>query len=182
MGEQKTIAAIGGASAPANFLCVGNFSTICGASKSNPAVAKTDSAKPASRACQGSPRTTAHIAKPSAGKESDPRLPSCADKSTAAIAAARNTDGDGLTKAIKQISAIAVAMIRTFLRRIKNCIHHSTKVETIAKLAPLTATKWVNPERFIASLNSGDCLDVSPSTIPGINAPASPSPELSRKP
>ena len=182
MGEQKMIAAIGGASEPANFLCVGSLSTIRGASKSNPAVANTDKANPASRDCQGSPRTTAQIAKPKAGKESDPRLPSWADNKTAAIAAARNTDGDGRTKAMKQASAIAVAIIRTFLRRIRNCMHHSTKVETIAKFAPLTATKWVNPERFIASLNSGDCLEVSPNTIPGINAPASPVPEFSRSP
>ena len=61
-------------------------------------------------------------------------------------------------------------------------MHHKTKVETIAKFAPLTATRWVRPDRFIASLNSGDCFDVSPKTIPGINAPASPSPELLRNP
>ena len=61
-------------------------------------------------------------------------------------------------------------------------MHHNTKVETIAKFAPLTATKWVKPERFITSLNSGVCFEVSPKTIPGIKAPASPSPELVRNP
>ena len=55
---------------------------------------------------------TAAIAKPNAGKESVFRLVACADKSTAAIAAARKTDGDGRTNAMKHPRAIAVAMIR----------------------------------------------------------------------
>ena len=101
---------------------------------------------------------------------------------TAAIAAARKTDGDGRTRAIKQMSAIAVAPRRSFMRVKRNCMHHKTKLETIAKFAPLTATKCVNPERFIAVLNSILCLDVSPKTIPGIKAPASPSPDKLRSP
>ena len=132
---------MGGASAPANFLWVGNFSSITGASSNSPAVANTESAKPASCACQGSPITTAAIAKPNAGNESVRRLLACADNKTAAIAAARNTEGDGLTNAIKQLSAIAVANKRCCVRLMKNCMHHKTKLETIAKLAPLTATK-----------------------------------------
>ena len=75
IGAQKTMAAIGGASAPANFWWVGSFSSIRGARSSKPAVANTDRAKPASRACHGSPKTTAQIAKPRAGKESEARLP-----------------------------------------------------------------------------------------------------------
>ena len=68
-GEQKTIAAMGGASACASFSGVkrASFSTTRGANKSRPAVAITERAKPASRACHGSPTTTAAIAKPSAG-------------------------------------------------------------------------------------------------------------------
>ena len=112
MGAQKTVAAIGGARAPANFLWVGRWFSMTGANRSKPAVASTDSAKPASRDCHGSPITTAAIAKPNAGKESVFRLVTWAESNTAAIAAARNTDGDGLTKAIKQARAIAVAMIR----------------------------------------------------------------------
>ena len=111
-GEQKTIAAIGGANAPANFLFAGNLSWMRGANSNSPAVASTDKANPASRDCHGSPRTTAHIAKPSAGNESVPRLPSCAESITAAIAAARRTDGDGRTSAMKHTSAIAVASTR----------------------------------------------------------------------
>jgi hypothetical protein len=76
IGAQKIIAAIGGANAPASVLWVGNRSWIRGASNNNPAVANTDKAKPASRACHGSPSTTAQIAKPRAGSESDARLPS----------------------------------------------------------------------------------------------------------
>ena len=117
------------------------------------------------------------MAKPRAGKESDARLLACAKIKTAAIAAARSTDGEGRTSAIKQISAIAVAIRRYLLFLIGNCINHKTNEETIAKLAPLTATKCVNPDLFICSLNSDDCLDVSPKTIPGIKEPASPSPE-----
>ena len=111
-GEQKIIAAIGGATAPANFLLIGNRSRIIGAKSNNPAVAKTESAKPASLACQGSPITTAAIAKPSAGMESVARLLAWANIKTAAIAAARRTEGEGRTSAIKQISAIDVASSR----------------------------------------------------------------------
>ena len=98
------------------------------------------------------------------------------------MAAARKTEGDGRTSAIKQSKAIAVALKRSFIRLKMNCIHHKTKLETIAKFAPLTATKCIKPERFIAVLNSALCLAVSPSTIPGINAPASPSPDKLRSP
>ena len=75
-------------------------------------MARTDSANPASRDCQGSPSTTATIANPNAGKESVARFVASAESRTAAIAAARNTDGEGRTSAIKQESAIAVAIIR----------------------------------------------------------------------
>ena len=75
-GAQKTIAAIGGAIA-----CANNFGSALskkvmmrGANSNKPAVASTDKAKPASRLCQGSPITTAAIAKPKAGKESAPRF------------------------------------------------------------------------------------------------------------
>ncbi|CAB4573658.1 unannotated protein [freshwater metagenome] len=132
---------MGGARAPASFRWTGKRSLIIGANKSSPAVAKTERAKPASRACQGSPITTAAMAKPSAGNESAARLLACAKIKTAAIAAARSTDGDGRTSATKQISAIAVASRRYLLFLIGNCINHKTNEETIAKLAPLTATK-----------------------------------------
>ena len=56
------------------------------------------------------------------------------------------------------------------------------KVETIAKLAPLTATKCVSPDLRISFLNVGLCSDVSPKTIPGINAPLSPLPLARRSP
>ena len=140
---------MGGANAPANFLCVGRCSSITGANRSSPAVAKTESAKPASRDCHGSASTTAAMAKPKAGKESVLRFVAYAESSTAAIAAARKTEGDGRTSAIKQVKATAVAIILCELRRIKNCMHHKTKLETIAKFAPLTATKCVSPDLFI---------------------------------
>jgi hypothetical protein len=71
-GEQKSVAAIGGASASANFrgMNLAKEVIILGAASNKPPVAKTDSAKPASRDCQGSAITTAEIAKPSAGNES----------------------------------------------------------------------------------------------------------------
>ena len=112
-----------------------------GAKSNSPAVARTDKAKPASRACHGSPITTAAIAKPNAGKESLGLREPLATNKTAAIAAARNTDGDGRTKAIKDAKNIAVAPSLHRRERIKNCIPHKTKAETIAKFAPLTATK-----------------------------------------
>ena len=126
--------------------------------------------------------TTAAIAKPRAGSESRPRLVPCAMSKTAAIAAARSTDGDGRTSAMNAIREIAVAERRNFIFENRNCMSHKTKAETSAKLAPLTATKCVNPERFIESLNSALCLDVSPSTMPGMSAPAFPSPESERRP
>ena len=112
-----------------------------GAKSSKPAVARTDNAKPASRACHGSAMTTAAIAKPRAGNESLGLRDPFATNNTAAIAAARNTDGDGRTSAIKDAKNIAVAPRRHLIDRTKNCIAHKTKAETIAKLAPLTATK-----------------------------------------
>jgi hypothetical protein len=142
-GEQKIVAAIGGAKA--SLINLGMYldshATIRGAKSNNPAVARTDRAKPASRACHGSAMTTAAIAKPSAGKESLGRLDPFAMSNTAAIAAARNTDGEGRTRAINEAKKIAVAPRRQRIERIKNCIIHKTNAETIAKFAPLTATK-----------------------------------------
>jgi hypothetical protein len=183
-GEQNIVAAIGGARASLiNFgKYFDNHAMIRGAKRSNPAVAKTDNAKPASRACHGSPITTAAIAKPNAGKESLGLREPFATNKTAAIAAARNTDGDGRTKAINDAKNIAVAPRRHLSERTMNCIAHKTNAETIAKFAPLTATKCVNPERFMSALNVTLCLDVSPRTIPGINAPASPDPLFIRRP
>ena len=142
-GEQKIVAAIGGAKASlTNFgKYLDSQAIIRGAKSSKPAVAKTDSAKPASRACHGSPITTAAIAKPSAGKESLGLRDPFATNNTAAIAAARNTDGDGRTRAMNDAKKIAVAPNRHLMDRIKNCIAHKTNAETIAKFAPLTATK-----------------------------------------
>jgi hypothetical protein len=65
------------------------------------------------------------------------------------MAAARNTEGEGLTSAIKQIKAIAVAKTRRRIVRKMNCMHHKTNAETMAKFAPLTATKCVKPDRRI---------------------------------
>ena len=142
-GEQKIVAAIGGAKA--SLISFGKYleshAIMRGAKSSKPAVAKTDNAKPASRACHGSPITTAAIAKPSAGRESLGLRDPFATNNTAAIAAARKTDGDGRTSAIKLAKNIAVAPKRHLMERIKNCIAHKTKAETIAKFAPLTATK-----------------------------------------
>ena len=142
-GEQKIVAAIGGAKA--SLINLGKYFDshvmIRGAKSNNPAVARTDRAKPASRACHGSPITTAAIAKPNAGKESLGLREPLATNKTAAIAAARSTDGDGRTNAIKDAKNIAVAPKRHLRERIKNCIPHKTNAETIAKFAPLTATK-----------------------------------------
>ena len=142
-GEQKIVAAIGGARASLKSFgkYFDNHVIMRGAKSNNPAVAKTDNAKPASRACQGSPITTAAIAKPSAGNESLGLRDPLATNRTAAIAAARNTDGDGRTSAIKDARKIAVEPNRHLIDRIKNCMAHKTKADTIAKLTPLTATK-----------------------------------------
>ena len=142
-GEQKIVAAIG--SAKASLINSGkyfdNHSMMRGAKSNNPAVARTDKAKPASRDCHGSPMTTAAIAKPRAGSESLGLREPLATNKTAAIAAARSTDGDGRTKAIKDAKNIAVAPSLHRRERIKNCMPHKTKAETMAKFAPLTATK-----------------------------------------
>ena len=84
-GEQKSVAAIEGASASANTLgtYLESEAIILGAKSKRPAVANTESAKPASRDCQGSAITTALIAKPNAGKESRARPVPCATNKTA---------------------------------------------------------------------------------------------------
>ena len=153
-GVQKIVAANGVAItiAKARGIFFENFSTSTGANNKSPAVAKTESAKPGSRTCQGSAIITAPIAKPSAGSESLPRWVPCANNKTDAIAAARSTDGDGRTNAMKAIRKSAVTANRNGIRRIRNCIRYKMKVETIAKLAPLTATKWVRPDLRISSL------------------------------
>ena len=71
-GAQKSVAAIGGASASANFrgTNLAKKVIILGAASNKPPVANTDRANPASRDCHGSAITTAAIAKPSAGSES----------------------------------------------------------------------------------------------------------------
>ena len=112
-----------------------------GARTNKPAVARTERAKPGSRACHGSIATTAAIAKPSAGSESPGTFLDAAISATAAIAAARKTDGDGRTRAMNAASAIAVIARRAGIRRKRNCMHQRTNAETIAKLAPLTATR-----------------------------------------
>lgn len=161
IGEQRMVAAIGSANP------LGNFKR--GAIIKRPAVANTDKAKPGSLACQGSAKITAAIANPSEGIESLFSRWDFAKITTAAIAAARNTDGDGRTKPINAIKTIEVAnnLIRILL--IGYCINQSTNELTMAKLAPLTAVRWVNPDLRMASLNSGVCNEVSPNTIPGIS-------------
>ena len=142
-GRQSANAAIGIARTTAIFSgsqrC--KYAVIRGARTKSPAVARTESAKPGSRDCHGSIVTTAAIAKPSAGSESPRCRVDIAINITAAMAAALNTDGVGRTSAIKQASAIAVANKRAGTLRKINCMHHKTNAETIAKLAPLTATK-----------------------------------------
>ena len=147
-----------------------------------PAVANTDKAKPGSRDCHGSIATTAAIAKPSAGSESPRCRVDMAISITAAIAAARNTDGDGRTSAMKQAKAIAVENSRAGILRKMNCMHQRTKAETMAKFAPLTAVKWVSPALRISFLKAALCFAVSPITMPGMSAPASPPPLAFRKP
>ena len=123
-GAQKSVAARGVAIIVASTFGITfeNFSTRRGAAISKPAVASTESAKPGSRTCQGSATTTAAIAKPNAGRESRPRCVPCAMSKTAAIAAARSTDGDGLTSAMKAMSTKAVApSLKGIFRKI-NCI------------------------------------------------------------
>ena len=72
--------------------------------------------------------------------------------------------------------------MRKRIVRKRNCAHHKIKAETIAKLAPDTATKWVSPERRISPRKFSFCNEVSPKTIPGINEPASPVPLAARSP
>ena len=75
-----------------------------------------------------------------------------------------------------------MAIIRKRMVRKRNCAHHKMKAETIAKLAPDTATKWVRPERRISVRKFSLCSEVSPKTMPGISEPASPVPLASRSP
>ena len=180
---QSEIAAIGGASALAkrsgrNFW---KYSVIFGARSSSPAVANTERANPGSRLCQGSMRITAAIAKPSAGIESLCRPDPLANNITAAIAAARKTEGDGRTSEMKAISTTPVSVIRSQSFRITHCESQSRNAETIAKFAPLTAVKCASPLLRIATLKSALCSDVSPRTMPGISAPESSPRESFRK-
>ena len=123
-GAQNKVAASGVAMTVATGfgIFLENFSTRCGAKINRPAVASTERAKPGSRTCHGSATTTAAIAKPSAGSESRPRCVPCANNKTAAIAAARSTDGDGRTSAIKAMRKMAVAPRRIGILRKINCI------------------------------------------------------------
>ena len=123
-GAQNKVAASGVAItvATAFGIFAENFSTRGGARIKRPAVAKTDKAKPGSRTCHGSATTTAAIAKPSAGRESRPRCVPCAINKTDAIAAARSTEGDGRTRAIKAMRNMAVAPRRKGILRKINCI------------------------------------------------------------
>ena len=143
MGRQSAVAAIGGATTDAIFWgklpCI--FPIKAGATSNKPAVARTERANPGSLACQGSIAITAAIARARAGRESLLRREPIATRATAAIAAARRTDGVGRTSAIKIARKIAVAISRGGMVRKINCIHQRMKAETIAKLAPLTATK-----------------------------------------
>ncbi len=43
----------------------------------------------------------------------------------------------------------------------------------IAKFVPLTAVRCESPVFLISNVCQSDCKEVSPKTIPGINAPAS---------
>ena len=88
---------------------------------------------------------------------------------TAAIAAARKTDGDGRTKPINAINAAEVTNSRRRTRLIGYCISQSRNELMIAKLAPETAVKCVKPDLRIALENSTLCSEVSPNTIPGIS-------------
>ncbi|CAB4961360.1 unannotated protein [freshwater metagenome] len=106
-----------------------------------PAVAATESAKPASRAWNGSSSTSVPIAKPSDanGSDSDPRA--LAINKTAVITLARKTEGDGLTRKMNPIRTSAVTIIRTRLLRNIHCESHNIVAAMMAKFSPLTAVK-----------------------------------------
>ena len=124
-----------------------------GAIRSNPAVANTERAKPGSLDCHGSAITTTAIANPNDGIEWLCERCDFAKITTAAIAAARSTDGDGRTKPINAIKNIEVTNKRARTLFIGNCINQSKKELIIAKFAPETAVRCVSPDLRMASPN-----------------------------
>ena len=143
-------------------------------SRSIPAVAATESAKPGSVASKGSIKIRSEIARPSAASADDLTPRAFAIKSTLTITVARNTDGEGRTKKMKPSSTRADIKSRALKLGISHCKNHNIKAAMIAKFSPLTAVRCVSPDRNISFTNTWVSSEVSPRTRPGMSAPLAP--------
>ena len=90
-----------------------------------------------------------------------------AASATAPIAAARTTEGCGRARTTKPVIATAARTGRARPRIPTRRPTRSTNPVTIARLAPLTAVRWVRPAVRKSSLTSAGTLEVSPTTSPG---------------
>lgn len=135
-----------------------------------PAVARTESRNPASKAHSGSIRSSPVIAQPSAAAAVPGRPSSRASSATPAMTPARTTDGDGPTKATYMTIATAV---RTARRRRWSPPAIAPRVDaTIAMFQPLIATTWLAPAIVKASARSRSTRSRSPMSTPAAS-PAS---------
>ena len=138
-----------------------------GASRSSDAVARTDMAKPASRASRASCTSSASTVAASAGTACRGRPVASETRATAAISAARSTLGEGRATSTKATSTTAPASAHAHGRSRARRSTSSVAPTTMEQLVPLTATRWVSPATRNRSTSTGSRPAVSPSTSPG---------------
>lgn len=166
-GAQASCAATGAAMATARTRgsLRARRDTSGGPSRSRPPVAVADSAKPNERASHGSSASSTITAADSAGTPAARRPRHRPTSPTAVMAAARTTLGSGLASTTKPATAAAATPSRGPRRSLRRA--SSTAPPTMARLAPLTAVRWVRPEARIAASRSSASALVSPTTSPG---------------
>jgi hypothetical protein len=135
-----------------------------------PAVASTDSRKPASSIQAGSSRSSPATAQPRAAAAVPGRPSSRASSATPAIVPARTTDGEGPTKSTYTAMATAVSTARR--RRCMPPAMAASVDATIAMFQPEMATTWLAPAVVNAAARSRSTRSRSPISTPAAS-PAS---------
>jgi hypothetical protein len=129
-----------------------------------PAVASTDSRKPASSIHAGSTSSRPVTAQPSAAAAVPGRPSSRARSATPAITPARTTDADGPTNATYATIATAVRMARR--RRWRPPATAASVDATMAMFQPEMATTWLAPAVVNAAAKSRSTRSRSPISTP----------------
>lgn len=189
-GPQASWAAAGTASASADQLGAqrGSQRSSCsrhdGASRSSPAVASVDSAKPADAASSGATSSRTRTAAHSAGRACLRDPVARATRPMVPMTAARRTLGDGRASTTKATRASAETGARQ--RSPTRSQPHRTRAAARMKatFVPLTATMCVSPVAWKSSFRPGSRPLVSPSTRPGSSprSSAGSGPAASRRP